>query len=155
METISFVTKHVHVMKGIIASHQAWKILLADHHAIKHAAEQLLSDGTSWWEWWELTSQIIRKAYRRRVFATDTRFLGLGPDSNKDGDTVAVLFSQLTPLVLRPTGSGSYTLLGDAYVEGIMHGAIMKTSPTITTLSIVWTSTQNGALYTSLNRYTS
>lgn len=84
-----------------------------------------------------LFGQTIRNAYRRRVFATDNGYLGLGPDSIRDGDIVAVLYGQITPLVLRPTANGCYTLLGDAHVDGIMHGEIMETSLTITTFSIV------------------
>ncbi|CZR57862.1 uncharacterized protein PAC_07751 [Phialocephala subalpina] len=59
----------------------------------------------------------------RRLFATDSARLGLGPRTMEEGDEVWIVESGAMPLILRPAGSeGEYLLVGEAYVHGIMHG---------------------------------
>jgi len=70
----------------------------------------------------------MRKAQGRLLFATVNGYIGYGPETLMEGDVVAVLYRQMTPLILRPTGTGSYNLVGDAYVDGIMHGEIVASS---------------------------
>jgi hypothetical protein len=54
-----------------------------------------------------------------------------------EGDVVAVIYGQMTPLILRPTGTGCYTIVGDAYVDGIMYGQIIATSPGIEEFTLI------------------
>jgi hypothetical protein len=61
----------------------------------------------------------------RRVFLTDGAYLGLGPQSIKEGDSIWIVSSCRSPLVLGPSlaSSGSeYVLRGESYVHGIMFG---------------------------------
>lgn len=59
----------------------------------------------------------------RRLFATNSARLGLGPGTMEVGDEVWIVESGAMPLIPRPAGSeGEYLLVGEAYVHGIMHG---------------------------------
>jgi len=61
---------------------------------------------------------------RRRFFATQSGVLGLAPWDTEVGDEVMVLFGCKFPVVVRRAKGecGRYTLVGEAYVEGFMHG---------------------------------
>jgi hypothetical protein len=53
--------------------------------------------------------------------------LGLGPEITREVDIVAVLSGCDLPFVLRPEW-GHYKLVGECYVEGIMHGEALVAS---------------------------
>lgn len=72
---------------------------------------------------------MYRTANHRRVFTTNHGQLGLGPGNMQTGDLVCVLLGSEVPLVLRRSVSGAYTLVGDAYLYGIMHGEYMEDNP--------------------------
>jgi hypothetical protein len=61
-------------------------------------------------------------------------WLGLAPNDARIGDCVAVLAGGRVPYILRNrrkidgSQSGSWELIGDAYVHGIMDGEAMKSS---------------------------
>lgn len=58
-----------------------------------------------------------------RVFAsTSTGEFGWVPGKSQPGDTICLFQGCPYPFVIRDREDGYYTLLGDAYVEGIMHG---------------------------------
>lgn len=61
----------------------------------------------------------------RKGMITDRGLFGFVPLPTKAGDVVAVLTGARVPIILRP-GSGCYTVLGDAYVHGIMDGEAMQ-----------------------------
>ena len=52
------------------------------------------------------------------------------------GDRIALLHGASVPYVLRPTKSGRYLIIGEAYVLGIMHGEFMATDPAVETVDI-------------------
>lgn len=58
----------------------------------------------------------------RKIFVTDTGFIGLGVAYIEEGDIVTVLNRENLPIVLRegPGGSGTHELVGTAYVDGLM-----------------------------------
>jgi hypothetical protein len=67
----------------------------------------------------------------RRFVRTETGKLGLAPfigskarDENRRGSIIAILHGCIVPVVLEPVteSSNKYRLVGDCYVEGIMHG---------------------------------
>lgn len=65
----------------------------------------------------------------RRLFTTQTGFVGLGPKEAKANDLVVILFGGHVPFVLRPShldGDLTYTLIGEAFVHGIMYGEFIK-----------------------------
>lgn len=59
--------------------------------------------------------------YNRAFFVTANGRIGIGPAGSRSGDKVAVLFVGGVPYILRPRRS-SYTLVGEAYVNGLMEG---------------------------------
>ncbi len=73
---------------------------------------------------------------QRRYFETDTGYMGMG-SSAQAGDEVFVLLGSTTPYLLRSLGdigveglraTQLYTLVGEAYVQGVMDGELVKES---------------------------
>lgn len=63
----------------------------------------------------------------RRIFSTGEDRLGLGPQSLEEGDEIWLLKGANVPFVLRKLGNGNFTLVGEAFVFGVMHGeAVME-----------------------------
>lgn len=58
----------------------------------------------------------------RRLFRTARNYLGIGAMSAKEGDQVWILPAQNVPFILRPLERERLSLVGEAYVHGIMHG---------------------------------
>lgn len=60
----------------------------------------------------------------RRIFRTRSGLLGTGPRSIREGDEVWILAGANVPFVLRRVESDNnrHTLVGEAYVHGLMHG---------------------------------
>ncbi|KAI0907564.1 hypothetical protein F4823DRAFT_641300 [Ustulina deusta] len=63
---------------------------------------------------------------RKRFFRTRIGRMGLGSVGIKPGDIVVVLLRGSVPFVLRKAHRGSYYLIGDSYVHGIMDGGIAE-----------------------------
>ncbi|KAK7978409.1 hypothetical protein PG988_005899 [Apiospora saccharicola] len=64
----------------------------------------------------------------RCLYRTRRGYLGTGPHSVQRGDVVCVFMGAAVPFILRPRGDGDdgYTLVGDAYVHGVMDGELVK-----------------------------
>ncbi|MCJ1456892.1 hypothetical protein MMC28_007258 [Mycoblastus sanguinarius] len=63
----------------------------------------------------------------RRMFRTVSGHLGLGPQAMQAGDTVCLISGAPIPFVIRKSPfskANRYTLVGEAYVHGIMHGEV-------------------------------
>ncbi|KAF2833315.1 hypothetical protein CC86DRAFT_461711 [Ophiobolus disseminans] len=71
-----------------------------------------------------LTVNAVRICRGRRIFGTDNGKLGLGPEIMKEGDVCCILYGGHVPVILRETTAGEYRLVGEAYVEGCMDGAL-------------------------------
>ncbi|KAJ0117518.1 Heterokaryon incompatibility protein 6 [Diaporthe amygdali] len=56
----------------------------------------------------------------RRPFLSTDGYLGLGPAEMQKGDVVAYLDGAEMPSILRPLSTGGFTLVGEAYVYGLM-----------------------------------
>jgi len=67
---------------------------------------------------WE---QIYRSCPGRRYFATSGDRTGLGPPEMHIGDEVCVLYDAPALFILRKREGGGWTLIGDAYVYGLMN----------------------------------
>lgn len=72
-------------------------------------------------------------SWQRRLFITETGYLGLGPQSSRPGDIVALFSGGRMPFIIRPPeestdhlGDQYCTMLGDSYVHGIMDGELMS-----------------------------
>ncbi|KAI1359683.1 heterokaryon incompatibility protein-domain-containing protein [Xylaria arbuscula] len=48
------------------------------------------------------------------------------PQTSQPGDCVCILVGGEVPFVVRPTGPGTYTIVGECYVDGVMDGEIME-----------------------------
>ncbi|KAK6433416.1 hypothetical protein LTR95_010411, partial [Oleoguttula sp. CCFEE 5521] len=62
-------------------------------------------------------------SWRGHYFVTEQGLVGFGPADVEVDDVVVVLSGAHVPFVLRPVGS-EFALLGDAYVHGLMRGAV-------------------------------
>lgn len=87
-----------------------------------------LSDQIEWFtsNWPEAVGTANRG---RTLFRTAKGLFGLGHVAIRSGDVVSLLGGVKSPIVLRPRDSGSFSFLGDAYVDGIMYGEYLKTGP--------------------------
>ena len=64
----------------------------------------------------------VATAIRGRSFlTTDDGYVGLAPIASKPGDEICVLLACRSPLVLRPCGDGSYKVVGECYIDGLMQ----------------------------------
>ena len=61
----------------------------------------------------------------RCLITTSDQRLGLVPSNVKYGDLVCILFGCSVPVILRRTGN-EFSLIGEAYINGIMDGELMK-----------------------------
>lgn len=48
------------------------------------------------------------------------------PFNSQSGDSICVLVGGEVPFVIRPTGRGTYTLVGECYVDGVMDGETLE-----------------------------
>ncbi|PNY21903.1 Heterokaryon incompatibility protein 6 [Tolypocladium capitatum] len=71
------------------------------------------------------TSNLLKNT-GRRLYRTETGYLGLGPARMMPGDSVAVFHGGTVPHVLRGGGDGPWEYLGEAYCDGIMGGEALE-----------------------------
>jgi hypothetical protein len=72
-------------------------------------------------------AQLNYMQVRRRLFTTKSGRLGYGPVSAEPGDVICVFDGATVVHVLRlaeSRGLEAYTLVGEAYVHGMMNGEI-------------------------------
>ncbi|KAI1307194.1 HET-domain-containing protein [Xylaria venustula] len=75
-------------------------------------------------------ANMCRAVAGRLLAFTDQGYAGLVPDTAKDGDKICILQGFNVPYVLRQVGE-HYTLIGDAYVHGIMFGEAFQRDETL------------------------
>ncbi|KAH7303427.1 hypothetical protein B0I35DRAFT_179912 [Stachybotrys elegans] len=70
-------------------------------------------------------AEFCRAAYSRSLILTTKGFIGLAPQGTKPGDVISILKGYHMPVILRPVGGqqGTYCLVGNIYVHGIMDGS--------------------------------
>jgi hypothetical protein len=78
---------------------------------------------------WEIIHQMNGVSGRRCLLVTESGELGLGPPSTQSGDVVAFIRNTRVPFILRNAQAGRYTLVGEAYIHGFMHGEILDGDP--------------------------
>ncbi|KAM3072057.1 hypothetical protein ACMFMG_008518 [Clarireedia jacksonii] len=113
-----------------------WRTMLADTYAGEHPAppeceeimaEFLSPDADHTRAQMEQMRQEIEHANdRRSLFRTSIGCLGIGPQSLQVHDEVWVLKGATVPFVLRPREDGTYQLIGEAYLHGLMHGELVS-----------------------------
>lgn len=77
----------------------------------------------------------------RTLFKTSKGMFGLCHVAVRPGDVVILLWGTMSPIILRRRGQsngagGGFSWMGDAYVDGIMDGEFLKTSPAHETFDI-------------------
>lgn len=76
--------------------------------------------------------EAMRWFHSRRPFISQSGYVGTGPWNTAPGDVVCVCLGAHVPYVIRPSGNdGSYTLVGDAWVDGIMCGEVLLQNPVV------------------------
>lgn len=73
---------------------------------------------------WSMAA-IEADSYRRRMFATERGYIGLGQPLEEVGDVVCLLYGSAAPTILRPRGD-YYLLIGDCYIHEIMNGEALQ-----------------------------
>lgn len=69
-----------------------------------------------------IESSLYMWASRRRLACTEKSRLCWLPSFSRQGDIVCVIPGCKVPYIFRPLGNNDYTIIGEAYVQGIMFG---------------------------------
>ena len=69
-----------------------------------------------------IEASIDRWSSKRRFCITNSGALACVPKATCHGDIICVLFGGEVPYVLRPTGTGRFSVVGECYLHGIMNG---------------------------------
>lgn len=80
----------------------------------------------------ELSCSLRSFVINQSFFVTEEGYIGMGPQTMAPGDELWILFGGKVPFILRPfrkfgKGADGYTLVGHAFVYGIMDGEVVKT----------------------------
>ncbi|OCK74060.1 HET-domain-containing protein [Lepidopterella palustris CBS 459.81] len=67
-------------------------------------------------------ASLDRWSSTRRFSVTRKGRLACVPKDSEEGDVICILFGGEVPYVLRPTSDGFHAVVGECYVDGIMHG---------------------------------
>lgn len=81
--------------------------------------------------WYRRAMQLFRPS---RPFISSSGFVGIGPCDVEISDVICTFLGGSVPYILRQEPDGIYSLIGEAYVHGIMYGEHMKNNPVITTI---------------------
>lgn len=73
-----------------------------------------------------IESSLEKWASKRRFCTTARGRLGFVPTEAGPGDLICILYGGELPYLLRLQGSNSYSVLGECYVDGIMHGEALS-----------------------------
>lgn len=60
-------------------------------------------------------------ASKRRFCTTKNSRFGCVPTTAKGGDVICVFYGSGVPYILRPIEGGGYMVVGECYINGIMH----------------------------------
>ncbi|KAF2652953.1 hypothetical protein K491DRAFT_552802, partial [Lophiostoma macrostomum CBS 122681] len=74
-----------------------------------------------------LFNEFMRMTSGRSPFVTEKGHLGLGSSYIKQGDVIALISGAQVPFILRRRDLGNYTIVSEAYVDGIMDGEAAET----------------------------
>ncbi|KAI1637236.1 hypothetical protein F4809DRAFT_605197 [Biscogniauxia mediterranea] len=75
----------------------------------------------------EFTDLVVQRSYDRALITTEEhKTLGMATRGVQRGDAVVLKRGGQAPLVLRKLEDGKYTLIGEAYVHGIMAGEFVR-----------------------------
>jgi len=63
---------------------------------------------------------------RKRFFVSRKGYVGWVDDGARSGDIICVLDGATVPYVLRTQDDGSYKLVGECYLYGVMEGQVLR-----------------------------
>jgi hypothetical protein len=69
--------------------------------------------------------EVAKRAPGKNLFSCNSQYLGLGPKHMREGDSLVLIVGAEVPYILRDKKNGSFRLIGEAYVHGIMYGEFM------------------------------
>lgn len=77
---------------------------------------------------------LLSMIQNQTFFITQKGYIGIGPWNTRIGDVAWILRGGRLPFILRPlegvlnigSGSGGYTFIGDAHVQGVMFGELLR-----------------------------
>jgi len=73
----------------------------------------------------DIRISVLRGTTRKRMFKTETGYMGIAHRSVELGDKIFVLIGGDMPFVLRPFGGNYFGFGGESYVHGIMDGEML------------------------------
>lgn len=76
----------------------------------------------------QLALEILGKSLGRLPFVTQKGHLGLSSDRVMKGDVIVIIAGSQVAFVLRPQDKGQFSVVSEAYVDGIMDGEAVSTS---------------------------
>ncbi|CZR57672.1 uncharacterized protein PAC_07561 [Phialocephala subalpina] len=82
-------------------------------------------------------SEFERRGHQKVPLISDQGHLGIGPLGSQPGDLIYIFPGASVPFILRRLANGNFTLLGEAYVYGIMYGEFFEQNPDIEVERIV------------------
>ncbi|KAF2500807.1 HET-domain-containing protein, partial [Lophium mytilinum] len=133
VDDVQLVTARVAINERVAYTSEDWRgFYLKGYNSAVDSFFDGFQLGLEVAETWFTTG--MKLLHSRRPFISKTGYVGLGPDHMVKGDVVCVFLGAKTPYILRPSGQGAYTLVGEAYLHGIMHGEILEESPDVQTL---------------------
>jgi hypothetical protein len=81
---------------------------------------------------------IFNHSCSTRLIRTSSNYLGLATTSVREGDTVWIISGSRVPLVLREAGpTNTYSLVGGAYIHGLMRGEALSGNDTLVDVKII------------------
>ncbi|KAI0403147.1 heterokaryon incompatibility protein-domain-containing protein [Xylaria palmicola] len=69
---------------------------------------------------------LMTRMIHRRFMVTGKGRVGMAPRTAQLGDSIFILKGCNAPLILRPAGNGTYSVIGECCVDGVMHGEAMR-----------------------------
>lgn len=69
---------------------------------------------------------VKRNSETRRCFVSESGYLGVGQESVEEGDQIVIFFGARIPFVIRERSDGKHSIIGGAYVDGIMNGELLQ-----------------------------
>jgi hypothetical protein len=81
----------------------------------------------TYWDSFLSRAQTTTSSMGKRLMVTDSGLVGMAPKMAQKGDVVCILLGCSIPLVLRPSpgGAGTFTLVGECYLDEYMNGEIL------------------------------
>jgi hypothetical protein len=74
-----------------------------------------------------LLKLLNNRSFSRQLGTSSGGHLGIFPITSRTGDDIWAIAGVSMPLVLRRGGHEAWSLVGEAYVHGIMHGEVVST----------------------------